>query len=300
MSASAKTASDQPAVAGTDKPEGAAPSSALADVFAAAFGLVTSLLTGLLLWFIAVKFHFAIHKLTLWFVIPFGAFFSGWAAASGYYFAYQLYRRRPGRLLLPNVIAAALGTFLLIHYMSYLSFKAAVGRIGDSLSFLQFLDIAIRSTSIRIMSVTSTSSLGTLGYVTTFLEVVGFAFGAFALYHYLRSQEYCDRCLWRLALKGKQVRYAPRPEDLLAKAAEVAGLMKQGDAAGALERHTGFGSFARYPGSSVRSICSVYSCRHCGRHTAVFALQRPSGEDWGSVPPSVVYARTDSPISISR
>jgi len=34
-----------------------------------------------------------------------GAFLSGWIAASGYYLAYQIFQRRPGRLLLPNILA---------------------------------------------------------------------------------------------------------------------------------------------------------------------------------------------------
>lgn len=50
-----------------------APSSPFADLLACVCGLITSLLTGVLLWFITTKFHFALHKMTFWFVIPVGA-----------------------------------------------------------------------------------------------------------------------------------------------------------------------------------------------------------------------------------
>lgn len=86
-----------------EQPEKLAGSSQAADLFACAGGLVTSLLTGVLLWWVAVKFGVAIHKFTYWFVLPVGAFFSGWAGASGYYLVYQVFQRRPGRLLLPNI-----------------------------------------------------------------------------------------------------------------------------------------------------------------------------------------------------
>src|SRR6187399_70670 len=130
-----------------------APSSPLADALACACGLITSLLTGILLWSITINSHFALQKLTLWFVIPAGAFLSGWAAASGYFFAYQMYQRRPGRLLLPSVLAASIGTFLLIYYLIYLSFRSALAGLGAEMSFPAFLDLAIRSTTLSIQGI---------------------------------------------------------------------------------------------------------------------------------------------------
>ena len=278
-----------------------APSSPFADSFACACGLITSLLTGVLLWFVTVRFHFAFHKVTLWFIVPIGAFLSGWAAASGYYLGYQMYQRRPGKLLLPNVLAASLGTLLLIHYLTYLTVRAALGKLGDTMSFLSFLDISVRSTTVRLMGLTPPSpTLGHFGYITTAIEVLGFAVGGLAVYSYLRSEVYCVRCSWRMKLKGKQVRYTKQSEDLLVATADVTAALKAGNVAGAIERHTACGSFARFPNSIIRSVCSLYACRHCGRNTAEFALQRRQGEQWHSLRESITLAHTDSPIGLSR
>jgi hypothetical protein len=203
-------------------------------------------------------------------------------------------------LLLPNVLAGSVGTFLLIYYLTYLTVKASLGWVGGGMSFLTFLDIVMRSTTISVMGVAPTGRLGYFGYVSTFLEVLGFAAGGLVVWGYLRSEMYCDRCSWRLKLKGRQVRYTQRQEDLLVMIADVQSALKQGDVSGAILRHTATGSFARYPASSIRSVCSVYACGHCGRHTAMSFVERPSGEDWLPALGSTTTAYSDSPVEISK
>ena len=161
-------------VCGEIEPSTSAPttSSKPVDVFACGFGLLTSLLTGLVLWWIAGVTGFAFYKSTYFFVIPMGAFLSGWIAASGYYLAYQIFQRRPGRLLLPNILGASIGTFLLINVLSYVVFRARMQQLRIPVSFWTFLDISITTTRINVMGMTTLPKLGYFGYITTGLEIL--------------------------------------------------------------------------------------------------------------------------------
>lgn len=175
------------------------------DALASVCGLITSLLTGLVLWLIAVKTGFAIHKLTYAFIFPAGAFLSGWAGASGYYVGYQLFKRRPGALLLPNIVAGSLGTFFLIYYLFYLAFRTRPAGALRLISFWSFLDVSIRASVINFEGV-STPKLGYFGYVTTSLEVAGFALGGLLVYSYLRAPPYCSRCAARRSGIVREIR----------------------------------------------------------------------------------------------
>ena len=270
------------------------------DVFACGFGLVTSLLTGLVLWWIAGVTGFAFYKSTYFFVIPMGAFLSGWIAASGYYLAYQIFQRRPGRLLLPNILSASIGTFLLINVLSYVVFRARMQQLRIPVSFWTFLDISIRSTRINVMGMTTLPKLGYFGYITTGLEILGFAAGGLSVYSFLRSQNYCNRCSWRLTFKGRRIRYSARNHGMDTIFTQVVAAFHENDPARGLQLHQDFGSYARYRDSSIRSVSILHTCKHCGLQAASFVLERRSGERWIRLDQTRIEAVSDTPLTISR
>lgn len=169
-------------------------------------GFVTSLITALILWWVEVKFGFAFYTWMWWFVIPVGALLAGFAGASGYLAGSWFFGHRPTRLLLLNIVLASLATFFLVHYLSYATLQIDGKQVSDYVPFTQYLDIAIRSTSmefrLRTASVGSTGELGLFGYLVAFLQVIGFAAGGLAVYGHLVSLPYCEKCVIFLRRNG--------------------------------------------------------------------------------------------------
>ena len=81
----------------------------------AAFGLVTSLLTVILVTLISAATGFNVFTFSLWVVIPVGAVLTGLVAASGYYFGSRWLSHPPSFLLLAQIILIAAATYLLIY-----------------------------------------------------------------------------------------------------------------------------------------------------------------------------------------
>jgi len=187
----------------------------------------------------------------------------------------------------------------LIDYMLYIRLRVRGERVSSLIPFWRFLDILIKSTSIQFSGVTS-PKLGYFGYVTTVLEILGFAAGSLAVYSFLRGLPYCDRCSWRMAFKGRQIRYTPGGRGMLAIAAVVADALREGAATRALEQHGSFGSSARYKDSRIRSVCDVHACSHCGRHMVRFYLEQPFRESWVSVAGSRIRGFMDTPDELPK
>ena len=91
------------------------------DLIVTGFGLVSSLLTVVLLILVEEYFNIALYTWMLWLVVPVGAVLAGFAAASGYYLGSWLFNHRPDKLVLLNMVAVALGAYVLIEYIHYLS-----------------------------------------------------------------------------------------------------------------------------------------------------------------------------------
>ena len=108
-------------------------------------GLITSLLTAVILWAVETRFGFAFYTWSFWFVIPVGALVSGFAGASGYYTGSWYFGHRPTKLLLLNIVAASVSTFFAIHYLSYITLQFDGKQVSDYIPFWRYLDIVIRS-----------------------------------------------------------------------------------------------------------------------------------------------------------
>ena len=115
--------------------------------------------------------------------------------------------------------------------------------VSDYIPFTQYLGIAIRSTSMKFRF-GSTGELGGFGYIIALLQIGGFAAGGFAVYGYLASKPYCDKCSRYLSGKGKQVRYTGDADGLQAATAEIFDDLRNGATASALDHQKAFGNSA--------------------------------------------------------
>jgi hypothetical protein len=143
---------------------------------------------------------FDLLGLTLFFVLPVGAFYGGIAGASGYYFVARWRQRLPSQRMLFEMIAIALSTWLLMHWVEYASVRLRDGtHVRDVVSFWHYL--RIRTEHLQFVSQNSSgrpigtpTDLGLLGYAHEFLQIVGFLLGGLLIWLLLCSHEACTPC----------------------------------------------------------------------------------------------------------
>ena len=172
-------------------------------------------------------------------------------------------------------------------------------RISDYVAFTQYLDIAIRSTSMRFRFGTSTRELGAFGYVVALLQVVGFAAGGFGLFAYLVSKPYCEKCSRYLTGEGKQVRYTGDAEGLQATTAQVFERMRAGTIAAAIQEQGAFGTPGPQKNDHLRSVFQVRYCKQCGKHWVQFSIEKQSGDSWDEISEMTVGGFTDEVVSVA-
>jgi hypothetical protein len=269
------------------------------------FGLTTSILTGLILWFVEQKFGFAFYSWTFWFVIPVGAGIAGFAAASGYYLGAWLFGHRPSRLLLVNILIASVATFFFIHYLSYSTMQIEGKKVSDYISFWEYLNIAIRSASMSLRfharDIGSTGELGAFGYAVAALQILGFAAGGFCVYAYLTTKPFCDKCSRYLSAKGKQIRYSTDSEKLQQAIPHVLGLIAKEDLSTAIEHHRSspdFGSSSSPKGCRLRTLIELRSCKECGLHWLKFTTEQLSDNEWKEISDLSVGGFTNQIVNV--
>ena len=139
------------------------------DLLVTAFGAATSLATAFLLWGVEELFGFSFYTWMFWFIIPAGALISGFAAAAGYYWGARLFNHRPSRMLLANLVLISVGTFFLVHYLSYYNLEVDGVPLRQRVPFLAYLDAVLTHASmtfrIHAAKVGSSGEMGAWGYV---------------------------------------------------------------------------------------------------------------------------------------
>ena len=272
------------------------------DLLVGLCGFVTSLITAVILWWAEVRFGFAFYSWMFWFIVPVGALLSGFAGASGYYAGSWFFGHRPTPLLLLNVVLASVGTFFTIHYLTYSTLEIEGQAVSDYVPFAQYLDIAIRSTSMefrfRAAEIGSTGELGGIGYGIAILQILGFAAGGFAVYGYLVSMPYCERCSRYLSGKGKQMRYTGDAEGLQATTVQIFSDFGNGAVASAIQQHKAFGNSTYQKGTHLRSVFEIRHCQKCGQHWVKYVVEKESGNDWKEIPELTVAGFTDQAVDI--
>jgi TRAP-type C4-dicarboxylate transport system permease small subunit len=273
------------------------------DLLVGLCGFITSLLTAIVLWWVESRFGFAFYSLTYWFILPIGALLSGFAGASGYYAGSWLFGHRPSRLLLLNATIASVATFLLIHYLSYITVQIEGKQISDYISFSQYLDLSLTSTSmefrLRAMKVGSTGQLGSFGYIVAVLQILGFAAGGFAVYGHLASKPYCEKCARYLSGKGKQMRYGDS-DAIQANTASVFSYLHSGAAGLAIDQQSRFGSSVQQRGNYLRSVFEVRYCKKCNQHWVKFTVEKQKGNNWNEISELTVRGFVDGIVSVSK
>src|SRR5437762_3667685 len=91
-------------------------------------GLITSVLTALVVVVVSRMTGFDFFTFSIWVVVPAGAALTGFAAASGYYFGSLYFHKRPDLLLLLQMVVIAGMTQLLIYYLGYKTLVLEDGR----------------------------------------------------------------------------------------------------------------------------------------------------------------------------
>ena len=183
-------------------------------------GLVTSVLTALLLWIVEWQFDFGIYTLSVLFVIPIGAIVSGCAAASGYYLGAVWLEVRPGWSLLVSMVAISTACFFLIYHLSYTSLEIThegkTYRVAEVIAFSDFLDGSIRNMTLGRVSDNNAdkAALGSWGYLFAVLQILGFALGGGAVWFFLRSKMYCESCSRYLKRFSRQNHFVRTGEEI--------------------------------------------------------------------------------------
>jgi len=163
--------------------------------------------------------------LTLWFVIPAGAIFGGFGAASGYYIAAKATQTLPTRRMLFEMLAIGVSTWLLMHWVDYATMRFSDGTlVRDQAPFWYYLEMRTEHMQLVLQNqggrtIDTTPELGLLGYVHELLQIGGFLLGGFVMWLGLKSLEACAPCS-RYARTTKLLQRAPTPvfDDVLTRA----------------------------------------------------------------------------------
>jgi hypothetical protein len=183
----------------------------------AACGLVTSLLTALLVTVIERLTGFDVFTFSLWFVIPAGAIATGIAAASGYYFRSLYFHTRPNLLLLLQMVVVAGFTQLVIYYIQYATLILDDGRrVSDFIPFSQYLDIALTTAHYRVGrgAQIDTGEVGQFGYWLAVIQFVGFLVGGLGAFGILLGHPVCAYCKKYLRVLAKSDKLFDNADDL--------------------------------------------------------------------------------------
>ena len=159
-------------------------------------GLMSSLLTAIL---VAAIDHFTginIFTFALWFIIPVGALLCGFAAAWGYYLGAKYLQQRPTKILLLQMVVIATFTQVLIYWLEYKSLVIGDVHVDQFISFWRYVDVSLTSARITVshMAAFPSPEIGSLGYVLAVLDLIGFQVGGWYVYILLGDQPTCRRC----------------------------------------------------------------------------------------------------------
>lgn len=247
-----------------------------------AFGVLASIATALILFMIEAYFDFSLYTWTFWFVIPVGAIAAGFLAAGGYYLGARLFGHRPTAMILINMISVSIGTFFLIHWLSYITLAVEGTPVSNFISFGTYLDMILIQSSVQFSleghEVGSTGQMGAWGYAYAALQIGGFAFGGLAVYGWLRSLAFCEDCSQYLEKKGQQTRYSADSEEFIQIVKQLTIVFEENQLQQAIDMHASFGKEEEPEdlelGSDFKSNLIHKACKSCSINWIEFTAQR--------------------------
>ena len=256
------------------------------DLVITIFGAISSLLTAVILFWIESHWNLSIYSFMLWFVIPVGAIGSGFVAAGGYYLGSILFNHKPKGTILLNMVAISIGTYFLIQYLDYLFLEIEGQRIADAISFWSYWDVSISHQSVQFSvkgrSVGDAIDLGNMGYVYACLQVIGFAIGGFAVYGYLASQVYCDKCSRYFSKKGVAARYTGDSDALQNFLKKLAVLLEESKLSEIISLHANEGGSKVFDAKQhhLQTQIEIKKCKNCNKHHLKFSVSKKNKDDW--------------------
>ena len=142
-------------------------------------------------------------------LIPVGAIFAGFLAASGYYFGALYSQNRANKSLLFFMVIIAGLAQILIYWYKYTSLEVDGQFARDLIPFGEFLRLILENTTFTTYYQGTVlhkfENVGWFGYLLAAREFVGFLIGGFAAYTALRSKAICPSCnLYMRKLKKVQ------------------------------------------------------------------------------------------------
>jgi hypothetical protein len=266
------------------------------------FGGITSLLTGVILGLIEFYTGAAIYSYMYWFIIPLGALVFGMVAASGYYVGAKLFNQKPAGGVLFNMIGASVGVFFIVRLIPYSMFEVDSVPIREMISFWQYIDIDIRTTSIsHFMSNASTGELGFVGgYIYAALQLLGFSVGGFLVFGNLSGNPYCDKCSCYLKITSQQGQFTNDSNifvKLISNYSKFIDEHKLEDAIYAHKEHIDIESVEDYP---LRTIIITRTCIGCGLNHLQFITSKHNGENWEDIPEAEISFFTETPLNLTK
>jgi hypothetical protein len=251
------------------------------DLMVAGMGAFTSILTAFILLYAEEYSGFSFYTWSFWFIIPAGAILSGCVAASGYYFGARLFNVRPTYILLLNVVGISIGTFFLIHRLSYEFMEIKGVPISDIIPFWTYLSVVIEHTSLtfswRATQLGSTGEMGGLGYIHAVIQIIGFALGGLFIYIHLQSIPYCGACSRFLKMKGKQVRYSMDANGFKDLLILMNIAFQAGSIQDAVNKHAQSENAPK--DGHLRSDLELWKCMGCGVNIVQYKCHKKTGQD---------------------
>jgi hypothetical protein len=249
----------------------------------AVMGMTSAAITGGILGTIDAATGFALYSLILFFIVPVGAFIAGIAAASGYYFGSTLFHQKPAGGVAINMVLVTIGAYLLAHYIPYESLVVEGVSIKERISFLQYLDLSIRHTTLSIKG-HSTGELGSVfGYIYASIQVLGFAFGGLCVFACLLGMPYCERCARYLKQITTLDRYTSEGEQLSEHTENFVKMLDEKKYMQALEFHAADMGVAADIGHHLRTRVTMHKCKDCRVNHLEFEVAHLENGNWQDI-----------------
>ena len=258
--------------------------------------VASTLITCIVLSFIDLSTSFSVYGLTLWFVLPVGAFLAGFAGMSGCYIAARVLNHKPTWLILIGVLLLSAATFFIINYLDYYFTSVEGLQLRSVISFGTYLKVTLSNLSVCFRICTGSNSslgLGSAGYIAAGLQVVGFFVGGASLYGVLASQRYCDSCARYYSHVRVETRYFPDSATALSAYNNELQLLQERHFHEALTDCTVAGDGHKKTHTNAMEL-RIQRCTNCLRHHLVLQLNVRQKKDWNSVSASRREFDTDT------
>ncbi len=166
-------------------------------------GLVSSLLTAILIVLIESWTGIGIFTFKIWLVVPIGAFLCGMVSASGYYVGAKTFHQPATVLLLIQMAMIAALTQFLIYWLEYQTAAVDGVRLASVVPFQRYLAVTLTNASMVYNARDTGMAMGDWGYWFATVDFIGFLLGGASVFLFLGGAPKCRSCATYLRKVGK-------------------------------------------------------------------------------------------------